>query len=123
MAANPSILPNSYSRPALVPFVRESQAPSEEPDIASESNAEGLTLARNLLGAIDFEVTAINFEVAVALKLSPAWHADSHGNVYLVRTLERIAEHMKSLQDIQSALNPPRNESSHPDLYVINRTK
>jgi len=115
MAANPSILPHSHPRQELVPYVHESPTPSEE--------TEGLTLAANLLGAINFEVTAINFEVAAALKLSPAWHADPHAGVYMVRTLERIAVHMKSLQDIQAFVEAGRDEKSHPDPYVIIRTK
>lgn len=123
MAANHSILPNSHGRPELVPFMRESQSPSEKTEGVSESNAESITVARNFLGAIDFEVTAIDFEVAAALSLSPAWRAESQSDVYLVRTLERIAGHMKALQDIQAALSPSHYEGSHPDLYVINRPK
>lgn len=123
MAANPSIRPNSYAAPELVPFVREDFLLAQERDGPQVSGAETLKLARGFLEAIDFEVTAIDFEVAAALCLSGSRQAQHEGEVYLVRTLERIAEHMKSLQAIQTSLNQPPGGICHPAVYVINRAK
>jgi hypothetical protein len=122
MSANPAILPNTFAGPELVPFVREAAPLAKESDNHSALGAESLRRAKALLTAIDFEVTSIDFEVAAALSLCGAWHAEQQGDVYLVRTLHRIAEHMKALQGIQATLNHSRDGNSMSDLHVVNRS-
>lgn len=120
MSANPASLPNPYARPELVPFVRDAVPQSKEPESQSGSITENHKRAKSYLSAIDFEVTAIDFEVASALSLCVGWHEQQNGDIYLIRTLQRIAEHMKALQAIQATLNQPRDGSSS-DLHIVNR--
>jgi hypothetical protein len=121
MSANPAMLPNTYAGPELVPFVREAAPLAKESDSHSASGSESLRRAKAFLTAIDFEVTSIDFEVAAALSLCGGWHAEQQGDVYLIRTLQRIAEHMKALQGIQATLNYSRDGNSTADLHVVNR--
>jgi hypothetical protein len=115
------MLPNRYPRPELVPLVRETAPPAKESDGQSGSGTETLRRAKAMLSAIDFEVTAIDFEVASALSLCVGWHAEQRGDVYMIRTLQRIAEHMKALQAVQASLNQPREANSTSDLHIVNR--
>ena len=71
--------------------------------------------------AIDFEVTSIDFEVASALSLCVGWHAEQRGDIYMIRTLQRIAEHMKALQAVQASINQPRELNPPSDLHIVNR--
>jgi hypothetical protein len=121
MSANPAPLPNPFARPELVPFVREAAAQAKESDSQSASTTENHKRAKSYLSAIDFEVTAIDFEVASALSLCVGWHDQQDGDIYLIRTLQRIAENMKALQAIQATLNQPREGSSSSDLHIVNR--
>jgi hypothetical protein len=104
MAAKASLFPSPYSGPELVPPVRDAGAPDEEKDGLSGSVLETARQARRLLDAIDFEVTAIDFEVASAQCLYGVWQSHRQGDVYLIRTLERISEHMKALHAIHETL-------------------
>jgi hypothetical protein len=121
MSANPAILPSAYIGPELVPFVCEAPALAKETDRVSVSSAENAKLAKGFLSAIDLEVTAIDFEVASALSLCVGWKAQNLSDVYLIRTLQRIAEHMKALQVIQATLNQSREANSHAELHVVSR--
>jgi hypothetical protein len=121
MSASPAPLPNAYPRPELVSFVRDAASQIKESESQSAAVAEGQRRAKALLSAIDFEVTSIDFEVASALSLCVGWHDQQHGDIYLIRTLQRIAEHMKALQTIQATLNQPREASPSSDLHIVNR--
>jgi len=121
MSANPSILPGAYVGPELVPFVRETSPLARETEALSGSGTESARFAKGFLSAIDFEVTAIDFEVAAALSLYGGWDAQHKGEVYLLRTLERIAEHMKALLEIQATLNQSREANSPHELRVVAR--
>ncbi len=105
MAAKASLLPSPYLGPELVPPVREAIASLEETERLSGSHSEDFRSAKGLLAAIDFEVTAIDFEVASAQCLYGVWQSHRQGDVYLIRTLERISEHMKALHAIQATLS------------------
>jgi hypothetical protein len=94
---------NAFAGPELVPFVREAPALAKETNGPSTSSAEGLSLAKGFL-------TAIDFEIAAAQSLCGPWHAEQHGNVYLNRSLERISEHMKALKAIHATLNKSRDD-------------
>jgi len=128
MSANPAPLPNPFARPELVPFVRETAVPAKESDNPSTSSpypssTESMRRAKSLMSAIDFEVTAIDFEVASALSLCAGWHAQQQGDVYLIRSLQRIAEHMKALQAIQETLSQHREGPTTAELRLVNRGK
>jgi hypothetical protein len=128
MSANPAPLPNPYAGPELVPFVRETAVQGKESDSPSPSSPypsgpENFRRAKSLMNAIDFEVTAIDFEVASALSLCAGWHAQQQGDVYLIRTLQRIAEHMKALQTIQESLSQHREGPTTAELRLVNRGK
>ena len=114
MSANPAPLPNAFAGPELVPFIRDAAASGKESDGPSASSAESLRRAKALLAAIDFEVTS-------ALSLCVAWHDRKDGDIYLIRTLQRIAEHMKSLHAAQATLNQPRDVIASSDLHIVNR--
>ncbi len=105
MFAHASILTNAYAGPEFAPFERESPVLAEESDSLSESNAESLRLTQGFLTAIDFEVEA-------ALSLRSGWHADWKADIYLVRTLERIADHLKALKAMQATANEARDANS-----------
>jgi hypothetical protein len=64
--------------------------------------------------AIDFEVTAIDFEVESARSLYGRWNAEPKSDVYLLRTLERISEHLRALHAIQADLNDPGTKERGP---------
>ena len=98
MSAHASMLPNAYTGPEFVPFVCEDPALANETGFPPESSAESLRLEKGFL-------TAIDFEVAAAVSLCAAWHADWRGDVYLIRTLERISEHLKALKAIRATVN------------------
>jgi hypothetical protein len=121
MSANPAPLPNAFAGPELVPFIRDAATSGKESDSPSTSSAESLRRAKALLAAIDFEVTSIDFEVTSALSLCVAWHDRKDGDIYLIRTLQRIAEHMKSLHAAQATLNQPRDVIASSDLHIVNR--
>jgi hypothetical protein len=72
------------------PFGRETDSPTA-------LIAESLGVTKSFLKAIDFEITA-------ARSLGDVWQAEPEGHVYLVRTLERISEHLKALQAVQAAI-------------------
>ena len=61
--------------------------------------------------AKDF-LTAIDFEVEAALSLCGGWHADWKGDIYLVRTLERISDHLRALKAVQATVNQSRDANS-----------
>lgn len=103
--AHASILANAYAGPEFVPFECESPVSAEESDSLSESSAESLRLAKGFL-------TAIDFEVAAALSLCGSWHADWKADVYLIRTLERIADHLKALKATQATADEARDANS-----------
>jgi hypothetical protein len=107
MAAKASVLPSPYRGPELVSFERETVPSAGEAETRSASISEGLRLAQGFLNAIDFEVTAIDFEVEAARSLYGAWHAQHQGEIYLIRTLDRISEHLRALQAIQAELGEP----------------
>lgn len=123
MSANPAPLPNAFARPELVPFARETANQAKESDSLSSSSTESIRRAKSVMNAIDFEVTAIDFEVASALSLCAGWHAQQDGDVYLIRTLQRIAEHMKALQSIQESLSQHREGPTTAELRLVNRGK
>jgi len=122
MSANPAPLPNAFTGPELVPFIRDVAASGKESDSPSASSVESLRRAKALMSAIDFEVTSIDFEVTSALSLCVAWHDRKDGDIYLIRTLQRIAEHMKSLHAVQATLNQPREGIASSDLHIVNRS-
>jgi hypothetical protein len=122
MSANHAMLPNRYPRPELVPLVRETAPLAKESDSQSALGAESLRRAKALMTAIDFEVSSIDFEVASALSLCAGWHAEQRGDIYMIRTLQRIAEHMKALQAVQASISQPREVSSPSDLHIVNRS-
>ena len=95
MFAHAAILTNAYAGPEFEPFECETDVLAEESDSQSESSAESLRLAKGFL-------TAIDFEVAAALSLCGGWHTDWKADIYLIRTLERIADHLKALKAIQA---------------------
>lgn len=99
MLANSANLTNAYAGPKVVPIVREAPALVKETESLSRSGAEGHGLAEGFL-------TAIDFEVAAALCLYRGWHAERKGDVYLIRTLERISEHLKAMKALEPTLNP-----------------
>ncbi len=105
MFAHASILTNAYAGPEFGPLDRQALASADESDTPSASAAENLRLANNSLTVIDFEVSA-------ALSLCGGWHADWKADIYLVRTLERIAEHLKALKEMQAVVSPPLDASS-----------
>jgi hypothetical protein len=105
MAAKASLFPSPYLGPELVHPVREAIASNEKPEALSGSGSESARRAKGLLEAIDFEVTAIDFEVASAQCLYGVWQSHRQGDVYLIRTLDRISEHMKALHAIQATLS------------------
>jgi hypothetical protein len=109
MAAKASLFPSPYPGPALVTPVREAVASNEEAGSLSGSGLENTGRAKGLLEAIDFEVTAIDFEVASAQCLYGVWQSHRQGDVYLIRTLDRISEHMKALHAIQAKLSEPEH--------------
>ena len=111
MAAKASVLPSPYRGPELVSFERESAPLAGEAEIRSASVSEGPRLAQGFLNAIDFEVTAIDFEVEAARSLYGVWHAQHQGEIYLIRTLDRISEHLRALQAIQAEVGEPRNNA------------
>ena len=113
MAAKASLFPSPYLGPELVPPVRGAIASNDETESRSGAGLESARLARGLLEAIDFEVTAIDFEVASAQCLYGVWQAHRQGDVYLMRSLERISEHMKALHAIQATLN--ESEGNHAE--------
>jgi hypothetical protein len=123
MSANPAPLPNPYSRPELVPFTRETAPQSKESENQSGQTTESHRRAKSYLSAIDFEVNAIDFEVASALSLCVGWHDRQDGDIYLIRTLQRIAEHMKALQAIQESLSQHREGPTTAELRLVNRGK
>jgi hypothetical protein len=81
---------------------------TDEKERRSEAGSESVRLAQGILNAIDFEVTAIDFEVAAASSLYGVWHAQHQGEMYLIRTLERISEHLRALQAIQAEFSESR---------------
>ncbi len=93
--AHAGILTNAYAGPEFEPFECEAPVWAEESDGQSLSSAENVRLAKGFITAIDFEVVA-------ALSLCGGWHADWKDDIYLVRTLERIAGHLKALKAIQA---------------------
>jgi len=93
--------------PELVSFEREIVPLAGNAEIGSTSVSEGLPLAQGLLNAIEFEVTAIDFEVEAARSLYGVWHAQHQGEIYLIRTLDRISEHLRALQAIQTEVGDP----------------
>jgi len=97
-----------------VPFECKTPVLAEESDSLSESNAENLRLAKGFLTAIDFEVSA-------ALSLCGGWHADWKGDIYLVRTLERISDHLKALKAIQTTVNQSQDGNSLSGPHTANR--
>jgi hypothetical protein len=109
MAAKASLFPSPYLGPELVHPVREAIAANEEPETLSGSGSESARRAKGLLEAIDFEVTAIDFEVASAQCLYGVWQSHRQGDVYLIRTLDRISAHMKALHAIQATLSESAN--------------
>jgi hypothetical protein len=119
MSANHAMLPNGYPCPELVPFVREAAPLAKESDSQSASGTESHRRAKAFLTAIDFEATSIDFEVASALSLCVGWHAEQRGEVYMIRTLQRIADHMKALQ---ASLNQQREVNSPADLRIVTRS-
>jgi hypothetical protein len=121
MSANPAPLPNAFPGPELVPFIRDAAALGKESESPSASSVESLRRAKALMAAIDLEVSSIDFEVTSALSLCVAWHDRQDGNIYLIRTLQRIAEHMKSLHAVQATLNQPREGIASSDLHIVNR--
>lgn len=121
MSANPARFPNTYAGPELVAFVHEAAPLAKESDSHLASSAESARRAKAFLTAIDLEVTSIDFEVAAALSLCGGWHAQQQGDVYMIRTLQRIAEHMKALQAIRATLNQSRDGISPSDLHIVNR--
>jgi hypothetical protein len=122
MSANPAPLPNPYARPELVPPARETAVQAKESDRPASSDTGTIRRAKTLMKAIDFEVTAIDFEVASALSLCAGWHAQQQGDVYLIRTLQRIAEHMKALQSIQETLSQQQPVGVNTgELRLVNR--
>jgi hypothetical protein len=90
MHANASLATNAS--------VSEGPAFGTETDGPTAFRAKGLGVTKNLLTAIDFEIES-------ARTLSRVWHAEPGGHVYLVRTLERISEHLKALHAIKAAIN------------------
>lgn len=123
MSANPAPLPNPFARPELVPLVRETAVQAKESDRPSPSATETIRRARALMSAIDFEVTAIDFEVSSALSLCVGWHDRQDGDIYLIRTLQRISEHMKALQAVQESLGQHREGPTTAELRLVNRGK
>jgi len=109
MLANTSGLTNAYAGSVFAPLVCEAPAFGHEADCPLVSNPEGIKLAKDSLKAIDLEVAA-------ALCLSGAWHADRKGDVYFIRTIERIAEHMKVLKAAQTAPKQSSDGISISDL-------
>ncbi len=105
MFANAAILTKAYAGPEFVPLECETPVLAEESDSQSEASAESLRLAKSF-------ITAIDFEVAAALSLCNAWRADWKDDLYLVRTLERIADHLKALKAIQATVDQSRDASS-----------
>jgi hypothetical protein len=103
--AHASILTNAYAGSEFAQFEAETAALAEESHSQSASSAESLRLAKSAL-------TAIDFEVAAALSLRGGWHADWKADIYLVRTLERIAEHLGALKAIQATVDQSRDASS-----------
>lgn len=95
MFAHAALLRNAYAGPEFEPFECETPVSAEEPESRSVSGAESVKLANGFITAIDFEVVA-------ALSLCGGWHADWKDDIYLVRTLERIAGHLKALKAIQA---------------------
>lgn len=95
MFAHAALLRNAYAGPEFEPFECETPALGEESGSQPAPSADNLMLTRGFLTAIDFEVSA-------ALSLCGGWHADWKSDVYLVRTLERIADHLKALKAIQA---------------------
>jgi hypothetical protein len=89
MHANASGSTNAFAAKGR-PFGKETDSPTA-------LMAESLGITKGFLKAIDFEITA-------ARCLSGVWQAEPEGPVYLVRTLERISEHLKALQAIQAAI-------------------
>jgi hypothetical protein len=104
--AHAALLRNAYAGPEFEPFECETPVSAEEPESRSVSGAESVKLANGF-------ITAIDFEVAAALSLCGGWHDDWKSDVYLVRSLQRIADHLKALKAIQTTagqsrdVNPP----------------
>jgi hypothetical protein len=103
--AHAAILKNSYADPEFAPVECETAALAGEPESQSALSAESLRFAQGTL-------TAIDFEVAAALSLCGGWHADWKADVYLVRTLERIADHLKALKATQATAGQSRDANS-----------
>jgi hypothetical protein len=78
-------------------YATKGSAFGNETDSLSASDAKSLKVVTGIL-------TAIDFEIAAARSLSRVWHAEPGGHVYMVRTLERIAEHTTALRVIQAGL-------------------
>jgi hypothetical protein len=105
MPANASALKIPYAKLELVPFAGDALRSVEEPASVPASRAESARFAKGAFKAIDFEVTAIDFEVEAARCLYGSWQAQRQGDVFLIRTLDRISEHLKALQAIQASLS------------------
>ncbi|MGD0629351.1 MAG: hypothetical protein ABR987_08355 [Terracidiphilus sp.] len=78
-------------------FAAKGRPFGKETDSPSALIAESLGVTTGFLKAIDFEITA-------ARNLSGVWQAEPEGHVYMVRTLERMSEHLRALQAIQAAI-------------------
>jgi hypothetical protein len=78
-------------------FAAKGRPFGKETDSPTGLIAESLGVTKGFLKAIDFEITA-------ARSLSGVWQEEPEGHVYLVRTLERMSEHLKALQAIQAAI-------------------
>jgi hypothetical protein len=123
MAAKASLFPIPYLGPELVLPVREAIASNEEIETLSRSGSESARRAQGLLAAIDFEVTAIDFEVASAQCLYGVWQSHRQGDVYLIRTLNRISEHMKALHAIQATLSERADSMLPADARSASRPR
>ena len=121
MSANALALRSLSAGPALVPSIRETLSLVDEAGDQAVQGSESVRFAEGFLRAIDFEVTAIDFEVAAARCLYGVWHEQRHGDVYLIRTVERIAEHLKALQAIQAKLIRSGDGSTPAELHPGNR--
>jgi hypothetical protein len=106
MFAHVATLTNSYAGPKIEPFECEAHVLAEGSDTESVSNAESLKLAKGFLTAIDFEVTA-------AFSLCGSWQADRKSEVFLLRTLGRIADHLKALKAAQATVDQFRDVNPH----------